>query len=212
MPLPAAAVPIGLGIASFVSGLFGNKRKQTQQINQRSTSTPTFGAEFSGLKDRVIAQAMRQLGGSGGFNAARNITNQRLNATSMAGAAAQKGLAARLSSQGIRGMAAGIPQASLASGIFSEHVGALNEEPILGRQFGVEDLQQAMGVLGLGRGTSTTTTGTTTGETTDGGGIGGGIGDLGEMIGWLASQGYLNFGGGGGAGRSSLGGTTFRRF
>jgi len=207
MPLPIA-VPIGLGVASFIGGLVGNKRKQTNQINQTSTSTPTWGPEFSGLKDRAIAQAMRQLNGMGGFNAARNITNQRLNSTAMAGNAAQKGLSARLSAQGIRGMAAGIPQANLASGIFSEQVGAMNEEPILGRQFSMEDLQQAMGVLGMGRGTTTRTTGTSTGTETSGGGIGGGLTDLGEMIGWLASQGMLNFGKkGGGAAFAGSGAT-----
>lgn len=194
MPLPIA-VPIGLGVASFIGGLFGNKRQQTQQINQRSVSTPTFGPEFSGLKDRVISMAMKNLNGVGGYNAARNITNSRLNNIAMGGAAAQKGLAAKLSMQGIRGMASALPQANLASSVFGEQVGAMNDEAILGRQFSAEDLAQAMGVLGLGRGTSTTTTGTTTGTGTEGGGIGGGISDLGEMIGWLSSLGA--FGGGG---------------
>lgn len=176
---------------SLLGGLFGDKKKSSQKIDQ--TSSPFFSPEFSGLKDKLIANAMRTLGGSGGYNAAHNITNANLNNISMAGDSAQKGLAARLSSMGIRGQAAAMPQANLAGSVFGQHVGALNQEPILGRQFNQEDFQQAMAALGLGRGTHTT--GTTTGTETGGGGIGGGLNDLGGMIGFLASNGMLNFGG-----------------
>lgn len=183
-----------LGGASFLGGLFGNRQKQTQ--SGTSTSTPTFGPEFAGLRDRLIASSMRGLSGFGGYNLAHNITNQNLQGVNEASNAASTGLRAKLQAMGIRGQAAGVPLGALENARFGAQVGTLNQEPLLGRQFQQEDLAQALGVLGLGRGTSTTSTGTATG--TMGGGLGGGLGDLGSILGYLSAQGLLGGGGGGG--------------
>lgn len=186
MPVPIA-IPIALGAASFLGGMFG-KNKQTQR--QTSTTTPTFDPAFGGLRDKLIAQAMR-LSGSGGFDAARNITNTNLQNLNDAAGAARMGLGARLAGQGIRGGAQAGALGAFENARFGAGINIQNQEPILARQFGLENMQAALGVLGLGRGQTTTGTGTAE----SGGGFGAGLGDLGGMLGWLAANGMLNLGG-----------------
>lgn len=188
--MATAAIPIGLSALSFLGGLF--KHKQTQ--NQTSTTTPTFDPTMVPLKDRLVSATMRRLNGSGGYDAARNITNTNLQGVNQAAAGARAGLAARLAASGIHGGAAGAAMGGLENARFGQQVGVLNQEPLLGREFQNEDLHSAMGVLGLGRGSTTTGTGTMTG----GGGFGGGLEDMGSMLGFL----YANGGLGGGKGKT----------
>lgn len=186
----AVAIPIALAAASFIGGML--KKKQTQ--TSTSSTTPTFDPAFVPLKDRLISATNRRLSGQGGYDAARNITNTRLQGVNTAAEGARAGLQSRLAGMGIRGSAAGAAMGGLETARFGAQVGALNEEPILGRDFQNQDLAAAMGVLGMGRGASSTGTGTLT----SGGGIGGGLDSTGAMLGFLFANGMIGGKGGGG--------------
>lgn len=175
-----------LGGASFLGGLGGDKSRQTN----RSTTRSTFDPVSTRMRGRLVDMMNRRLA-TGGAGAARNVTNTRLGGIADAGRAANTGLAARLSAMGIRGPAAGAATGALSQGIFGEHVGALNDEPLLARQFNAEDFDQAFSLMSAGRGSTTEGTG----EATAGGGPFGGFADMGQMLGWLAGQGLLTGGG-----------------
>lgn len=187
--------------ASFLGGL---GRDRTQQ-NTRSTTRNTFDPQSSRLRNRLVMDMNRRLTGRGAYDAAHAVTNDRLGNVAMAGRASQQGLAARLAASGIRGPAAGAAQGALSTGIFGEHVGVLNQEQPMAREFQHEDFNDAMDLVNQGRGSETTGTGTAQGP---GGGVGGGFADMGQMLGWLASQGLLS--GARRPGASSSGGTTGR--
>lgn len=191
------AIPIALVAASFISGLIKKKSSATQ--TSTSTSTPSFDPAFMGLRDKLLASAQRGLSGGGGYSMAHNITNTNLQGIGNAGNAASQGLAARLSSMGIRGGAAANPLAQLQGQVFGQQVGAINQEPLLAHQFDQESLQNAFNVLGLGRGMKTTGTGASTGV--NGGGVGGGLDNVAGILGLLYGQGAF-----GGAGAKSVGG------
>lgn len=187
MGFPWAAV-IGGG-ASLLGGLLsGRKKARTQEstFQQTGTTTPFFGPEFEELKQEQLNQILARLRQStdlSGFKA-EGLSNINRQAQF-----SQQALENRLSSQGLLGSpVAGTAMANLELGRGGEQVRFLNQIPLLQREMQGQDLSQALALLGMGRGTTQTSSGTSTGVV-PGSGAGGGFQDLGLIIGLLSATG-----------------------
>lgn len=183
MPFPLL-IPLALGGASFLGGLFGGGGKR----NTTSTTTPTLDPAYAGIRDMLVSNISKRLQGSAlpeGL-AERNIAD--INKTyDLAGTGLSNRLAARgLGTSPIAGAAEGV----LGNERASEIVRMQQSLPILQRQMEMDNIAQAIQALQGGRGSTTVEEG--------GGGagsrIGSGISGLASMLGFLYGSGM--FGGG----------------
>lgn len=196
LPPVIGASLIGLG-GSLLGGLFGggNKTNQNQTSTQNSTTnastTPTFDPRFAPLLNMLLGRSQSQLStGSAlprGFdtNAVESINS----AFSGAGSNLQNSLTARgLGSSPVAAPAlAGLEQARAAE------IGDLGVKlPMLEREAQNQQFAQLMSLIGMGRGSNTTsnTQGTSTGTgTTQGPNTA--FSDIGGLLGYLYGQGAL---------------------
>lgn len=188
--MPAFLLPLALGGASFLGGLFGN-RKQTSTSRSTSTTTPTLDPQFSPLQQMLLSSVQSRLANPSSLPASyetQGIADINRNFDLVA-QARDNSLAARgLSASPVAGAAdakAGVARAG-EIGRFQAQI------PLLNREMQTQDLGIASLLLNQGRGstTSTTSTGTQPGNM-----LGGGLNNLAGMLGFLYGQGM--FGGGG---------------
>lgn len=192
---PLAIGAIGLG--SLLSGILSNRKKQ-QTTTSQSTTAPTFDPAFMGLRGQLLRRIQGRIGQGAGMgtvlgNSAIANTNQVFGNLAQASRD-------RLASAGTGGPGSGVAEASARNidiGRGSAIVNALNQVPLQQRQIENEDLGMATGLLGMGRGSTTNSTGTTTQPGDLLGGIGAGISDFGSFLGSMYGSGQMGGGGGG---------------
>lgn len=194
MPLPLIPLGIGLG-ASLLSGLLGRKKPQTTTTTGQSTTTPSFAPEVSPLLAPLVNAGLARLRNRGGLPAGYEAQGvQGINQTFDV---IQQGLKNKLVGSGQIVAGAPNPAQALAVGNLEGQRGAnigqfIGNLPNVARDMENQDLAQVLAILGLGRGSSTTSTGTTTGQGESvGQGIGNGLTDFGSILGFLAANGMF---------------------
>lgn len=193
MPFPLVPLAIGVG-GSLLSSLLGRKKPPVSTTTTNSTSTATFDPRVSPLLQPLVNAGMNRLRNRGGLPA--GYESQGIQGINQAFDVIQAGQKNKLLGAGQVVAGAPSPAQALALGNSEgQRAGAiggfLGNLPNVARDMENQDLAQAMGILGLGRGTSTTgtSTGTNTGEGQSfGQGFGGGFADV---LGFLASQGMF---------------------
>lgn len=178
--MASAILPIALAGVSAISGALGSRNRN----NQAGSTTPTFDPRFSPLRDILLRNTIRGLNQGSALPAGyRSAGISNINSTAAGGAAA---LNANLTSRGLGTSNAAIPalaqndvnrQASINQ---FENV-TIPDEENRRRQ---DQINQAMGLLGMGRGSSSTMTGESGSE----GGISGGLDGIAEMLGFLMAN------------------------
>lgn len=179
MPLPFI-LPAAL---SFAGGLLKNKASST------STTTPTYGAEYSPLLQTMRQLALARLRQPTDLSPYRSSGMQTINqAFGNARMASSNDLTARgLSTSPIAGAVDTNNQNARAASL----AGFENSIPLLARQLQGEDLGLAAGVANMGRGS------TTTGTESGGGGLAGGVTQLAQFLGYASGKGAFGGAGGG---------------
>jgi hypothetical protein len=189
----------GSFLGNYLSNRNANKKKATTSGTTSSSTTPTMAPEYQGIQQALIPMIQNKLANPyklpAGFEQAgiRNINKTY----DLAG----QSLGNNMTARGLgRSAIAGAGENALAGGRASDIVQYQGTLPMIQRQFQSEDIGQAMGLMGMGRGVSST--GTTSGmtEETGGGGsaLGSGISGLVQMLGYLRGTGAFGGGGGGG--------------
>lgn len=193
MPIPFI-VPAAL---SFAGGLLNNK------ASSKSTTTPTYGAEYSPLLQTMRRLALARLQQPTDLSPYRASGMQTINqAFGNARMASNNDLTARgLSTSPVAGAVDTNNQNARAASL----AGFENSLPLLARQLQAEDIGLAGGVANMGRGS------TTTGSESGGGGLAGGVTQLAQFLGYASGKGAFGntginggmdwgsiFGGGGG--------------
>lgn len=177
------------GGASIAGGALANKGSQT------TSSSPTLDPAFSGLQGQVLQMVQQRLAqplDTSGYTANGVST---INKTYDA---AGKNLTASLTARGLNASpVAGAGLATLQSARGGDVANFQNSVPLLSRQLQSQDLSQATGILGLGRGS------TSTGTVSSGGGAAGAATNLAQYLGYLTAKGAFK---GGGAGLYPTGG------
>ena len=165
-------IPAALAGLSFLSGLGKNKSTQT------STTTPTFDPAMDPLKNLALQFAQKRLSSPSGLPPGFEANGiSRINETtdligqSIGNRAAAAGVSGGPSEQ----YAHNIADINRGGQINTFRTGL----PLLERDLQNQDLAQALSILSMGRGTSTT------GETSSGGGVSGGLDGLASMLGFL---------------------------
>lgn len=180
MPLLAAPVLASIigGGASIAGGLLSNKGS--------STTSPTEDPAYQGLQGQVLNMVQQRLNtpidtagytGSGVANINRNydLTKQ----------ASDNNLTTRgLASSPVAGAVGGVAANARAGDISSFE----NSVPLLVNQIQGQNINQAAGILGMGRGSASTTA--------SGGGAAGGATSLAQYLGYLTSKGAFKGGSG----------------
>lgn len=183
MPLaaPVIAAIIGGG-ASLAGGALANKGTRTQ------TDTPTIAPEYQGLQGQILKLITGRLGAdpnlTGYEGAGVNTINSGYNTT----AATQENDLTR------RGLATSPIAATVDATRNNARVGAVtdfrNSIPLLARSLQSQDLAQATGILGMGRGMNST------GTVESGGGAAGAFTNLAQYMGYLTGKGTFSKGAG----------------
>jgi hypothetical protein len=180
MPLPL--LPIAGLAASALGGFFGNRGKKTTQ-----TSTPTLDPKFGPLQSLLMEQTMGRLRDGGipkGYETGQ--IGEINNTFDLIGQKQGNDLTARgLGASPI----AGLVGANREQARGGEIVQMQRQIPQMARQNQLQDMMAAMGLLGQGRGNTST-------QTDPGNPLGGALGNFASMLGMLMGQGA--FGGGGG--------------
>ena len=166
--------------ASFLSGLMNNRSKQTQ------TSMPRIDPQFQGLQNAIMPSIMRRLQNPGGLNESyRGNVRGNINRSFDTG---RQSIENVLSARGLGGSpVAGSALARHETGRVGELTRAEGEFPLIERAMESQDMQSAMQMLNMGRGSKSTM------ASSEGGGLRGGLGSMATMLGWL----YGTKGGGG---------------
>lgn len=187
--MPAWLIPAALAGASALGGWLKNKTTQTQ------TTTPTLDPALGGLQGQLLAILRQRMAGSGGQNLA-GLTNRRIAGVNQAYRGASTALQNKLRAAGLAtsGVAGGA-EAGLEEARAGDIGGLIAEEPLLQQQQQDATFQQALSLLGQGRGSSSTG-----GVQGGGGGLGGALTDVGGILGFLYGNGML-----GGGGKPKLG-------
>lgn len=184
--MASVALPIA---ASALGGYLASRGKTN---TQQTTTTPTLDPKFGPLQDLLIRDLHSRLTGPSalppGYAAAGTSAINR----SYGDAAA--GIAARNQAAGINGPGAQAPLANLDASRAGQ-IGTFNAVTVPGqeRSMHLEDMAQALNLIGTGRGSSSTGT-ATAGQSS---GASGALDSVGAILGYLAAQGKL---GGNGAG------------
>ena len=171
-----AAIPIAMVASSAIAGALANRKsKQTQ------STTPTMDPAFSGVQDLLLKQIM-----------ARMTNPSKLPAGYEAGAIsginntyglAQQSLDNRMTARGLgTSPIAGAGETTMQLGRAGEISRMQAGLPLIERQLQDQDLAAAQGLLGLGRGQTTT-------QTTPGNMLGGGAQSLSSMLAFLYGKG-----------------------
>jgi hypothetical protein len=184
MPLPAALIAgakFGLPLlASGVAGFFGNKKKTTTQ-----TSTPSLDPKFGPLQSMLMEQTMGRLRDGGmpkGYETGQ--IGEINNTFDLIGQRQGNDLTARgLGSSPV----AGIVDANREQARGGEIVRMQRQIPQMARDNQLQDLMMSMGLLGQGRGNTTT-------QTDPGNPMGGAFSNFASMLGLLMGQGQLGNG------------------
>lgn len=176
------AIPLALGGASFLGGLFGKGGKKT------STTMPQLDPAYSGLQSTLLPMIMKRLQQGSALPA--GYGEARTSEINSGYRNARTALSNRLAARGLsQSPIAGSGEATLEGQRFGDITRMKQSLPLIERQFGQEDLASALELLQLGRGSTTT-------EMGGGSRLGGGISSLATMLGFLYGQGA--FGGEGG--------------
>ena len=193
-PVIGAALIGGAG--SLLGGLLGRRRPQNTQTTQHGTSTtfPTFDPAFAPLLEPLIGAALGRLRNRGGLPAGYEA--QGIQGINSSFDFARSGLQNRLASSGQQIAGAPSPASVLANTNLETARGAQIGQfetglPNVARDFEDQDIAQALGVLGLGRGSTSTTNMTGTNLVPGqsfGEGLGQGVIDLGSILGLLYGQ------------------------
>lgn len=195
MPLPLVPLGIGLG-ASLLGSLLGKKKPQTTTTTGTSTTTPSFDPAVSPLLGPLVQAGLSRLRNRGGLPA--GYESSGIGAINQTFDTIGQGLTNKLVGSGQ--IAAGgnnAAQAVLRGNLEGARGGSianfLTNLPNVARDFENQDMAQALAILGLGRGSTTQSTGTSTtpGQSTMEA-LGAGFGDFGSILGFLASQGAFN--------------------
>jgi hypothetical protein len=193
------ALPLILGGASFLGGMFGGKKQKTTSSSQSSgtssnSMTPTLAPEYSPLQKTLLPMIQQRLMNPQALNPAYERSGiKQINRTyDLAGQSLGNSLAARgMSRSGMAGNAEG----RLAGGRAGDIVNFQESLPILADQQRQQDVSNAMNLMQMGRGYNTTGThtGTQTGTSTTGGGggLGGGLNSLTDMLGFMYGSGMI---------------------
>lgn len=199
-PMVAAAGITAAG--SLLSGWLGNKNKNKQEQAGTSVTTPTMSPEVSPLHQTLIRDLQQRLAKPAGL-APGTLENgvSRVNRTFDN---AQAGAAARNQAAGINGPAAAAPAASIDAGRAGAISDYLTQAPQQAEDERNQQIAQAMGLINLGRGSSTATTGSGTAQQSAGGGVAGGLEELASMVGFYMASGAL-----GGGAKSKPAGRTY---
>jgi len=190
-------IPAVMAAASYFAGKKGNKSKQTSTSTNASTasSTPTLAPEYQGIQQSLIPMIQSKLANPyklpAGFEQAgiRNINKTY----DLAG----QGLANNMTARGLgRSAIAGAGEGALAGGRASDIVQYQGTLPMIERGFQSEDIGQAMSLMNMGRGNTTTSSGTASGvtENQSGGGNMAGILSMLQMLGYMQGAGQLGGG------------------
>lgn len=180
MPFPL--IPLALGGASFLGGLFGHKDKKQTQTQTTSTQ---LSPQANSLNDLILGQIRNRLAGSADLSGYRAEGQKTINDTfGNVGTA----LSADLTARGLSDSPAAVaPLSRLAVGRAGSMAQFLNSLPLLQRQMQGDDLQFAQSQFALQPRTTTTTgVGTAQGQP-----LAGGFADLGQMLGYLIGSGQF---------------------
>ena len=146
--MPAFLLPLGMMAASAISGYMANKKKTT-------TTTPTYGPEFSPLKNALITQIMARLNQTSALPQGYE-TGQVRDINKTYGAAEQT-LANRLTA---RGMGSSPVAANALTNMQLGRAGSIAEMqsslPMVERTFRNQDMAMGQSVLGMGKGVAST--------------------------------------------------------
>lgn len=183
-------IPLITSGISAIGGALSNRKKQ-----QTSTTTPTLDPAFGPLQTSIIDRAMQRFQqpsalppgfASGGIKTINDTFNT-----------GRQSLENVLSARGLgTSPVAGSALTQHETGRIGEISGFRRNLPLLERDLQNQDMEQAMRLIGQGRGLNTT-------ATTPGNMVGGGISDMATMLGFLYGQGA--FGRGQGAPVSATG-------
>jgi hypothetical protein len=185
-------IPIAVSAASAYAGSRASKSKST------STSTPTLSPQFKPLQDLLLQQAMSRLQNP---TSLQGYESQGLSGINKTFGLGDMALQARLRARGLgRSNIAGAADARLEGDRLGQISQFQNGLPLLQRDLQNQDLQFGQGLLGMGRGT------TTTGTASSGGGAKGGLEDLASILGYFMGQGAFGGGKKGGGGGLPFGG------
>lgn len=180
--MPAFLVPAAIAAASALGGWLGNKNKSTQ------TSQSTLDPALGGLQGQLLRLLQSRLSGSGGLDIA-GLTNRRIAGVNQAYRGASTALQNKLRAAGLgTSNVAGGAEAGLEEARAGQIGGLIAEEPLIQQQQQTDAISQAMGLLGQGRGSTSTLTGQ------QGGGLGGGLQDIGGILGFLYGSGAIGGG------------------
>ncbi len=170
-----AALPIGMGIASLLSGVLQNRGRRATQ-----TTRPTFDPAFSPLKRQLMQHMTSRIGQK--TQLAQGIGNQQIANTNNVFANLRRAQTDRLAANGQLGgnvETAGRNALDIARG--SEITGVLNNLPLIEDNMDQENLRSGSSLLALGRGS--TTESSTPPDLA--GGIGTGLDDFGSFLGTM---------------------------
>lgn len=188
MPVPVGVYLAGSALASLLGGILSRRRTQTQR--SQTTTTPTFAPQFSPLLNPLIRLSMDRLRNRGGLPAGYETGGiQRINSTydTIRGNLTNRLAAGGQSIAGAQSPAQQIVLGNLEGARGGSIADFQTSLPEVAREREMEDIMQALQVLGLGRGTSSTGSTTIPGETF-GQGFGAGITDIAAILGLLSGQ------------------------
>lgn len=189
-------IPGILSGASFLSGLFGNKKKAQQQTTT-STSTPApLSPEYSALQAAIMPNIMKRLSApaptlpAGYETGGIDTINQTFD---LAGQNSQNDLTSRgLGTSPIASAVMGKHNAGRAGAISNFRTGIPLVEQNMQRDVENENMEMALRALGLSSGNRGTTNATVTqGNESP---VAGGVGSLATMLGWLVGSGAFSGG------------------
>lgn len=205
MPAWLAPLAIGAGGSLLNHLLGGNKQQQRTSQNTHTTGTntsmPTFDPRFQPLLSQMLARQAQQ------FSRGSSLPQGWMtNATEQVNAANQGARTNLEASLAARGLGTSPVAAAAIGGLEQARQGQIGDlgvqSQLLERQFGQEDFQNAMNLMGLGRGVTSTIDQRTTGTGTGTQGAGSPLGDIGGLLGYLYASGAFGkqqSGGGGGS-------------
>lgn len=189
MPLPL--IPLALGGASFLGGMFGNRKKeQTQRSSYNNTTSTSLSPGGNALNDQLLQMITSRLSapsalpsgyqeaGIKDINSVFDVINQSKNANLTARGLSDSPVAA-IGTDDARG------------GQIANFTAGL---PLVERGLRNEDMNFAQSLFAL-QPKTTTQTGTSTGAVTQPGNmLGGGFSDLASMLGFLMGTGSFGQG------------------
>lgn len=205
----AALIGVGGGLLGSLFG--GGKGSQSQNSTQNSTttgsSTPTFDPRFAPLLNMLLGRSQSQL--STGSALPQGFATNAVEGINDAFKGASSNLSNSLTARGLSSSAVAAPSLAGLEQARAAEIGDLGVKlPMLERDAQNQQFAQLMGLLGLGRGQSTTShtqgtstgTGTTQAPNTT-------FNDIGALMGYLYSQGGFGGSPSGGGGSGGGGGS-----